>query len=269
MKRQPLSIITLFMMILAGVLIMKTCKTQPEEETTVRDYDEIVASGTLRAVTGYNEISYFAQADTVSGFQYEMLQAFAKAHGLRLDIKPVSSFSQRLNYVWKGQYDILANNTPTTSKIRRKLHFTRPILMSRQVLVQRSNDSTHIKSHLQLAGREVWVTKDSPAILRLENLAEEIADTIVIKKFEGYGSDQLPVLVASGDIDYAVCDWNLAAAALADYPVLDIGMDIGFTQFYAWGVNKMAPELLEVLNVWLDEYIESTEFKNLLKKYNL
>lgn len=257
------------MMILAGVIIMKTCKTSSGEETPVRDYDEITADGILRAVTGYNEISYFADADTVSGFQYEMLKAFAEAHGLKLEIKPVSSFARRLRYVERGEYDLLANSTPVTTEIRKKLLFTRPVLKSRQVLVQRSDDSTHIDSHLQLAGREVWVAKDSPAILRLDNLSEEIADTIVIKKLEGYGANHLPVLVASGDIDYAVCDRNLAAAALADYPLLDIGMDIGFTQFYAWGVNKLAPELLEVLNIWLDEYIESREFDRLLKKYNL
>lgn len=59
-----------------------------------RDYQTIVESGILRAVTEYNSISYFADGDTVSGFHYELLNAFARSKGLTPEIIPEMSFEK-------------------------------------------------------------------------------------------------------------------------------------------------------------------------------
>ena len=49
-----------------------------------RDYAEIVADGTLRAATEYNSISFYVDGDTLSGFHYELIEAFARDHGLKV-----------------------------------------------------------------------------------------------------------------------------------------------------------------------------------------
>ena len=74
-------------------------------------------------------------------------------------------------------------------------------------------------------------------------------------------------MVAGKDIDYAVCDLSLAEASVNDFPNLDINTDIGFNQFYAWGVNKQSSSLLDSLNCWLDTYKTSREYEKLYKKY--
>ena len=74
-------------------------------------------------------------------------------------------------------------------------------------------------------------------------------------------------MVSGGDIDYAVCDENIAKANIHLYPNLDIDTDISFTQFYAWGVAKHSPILLDSLNQWLDEYMKSEDYQKLYKKY--
>ena len=64
--------------ILAATLSSIFFKKKTEAETSLpRDYAEIAASGILRAVTEYNSISFYADGDTVSGFHYELLHAFA------------------------------------------------------------------------------------------------------------------------------------------------------------------------------------------------
>ena len=94
---------------------------------------------------------------------------------------------------------------------------TSPIVLNRQVLVQRKtdspDDSLFIKSQLDLAGKTLNVVEGSPSILRIRNLGNEIGDTIYIKEVEKYGSEQLIALVAHGDIDYAVCEESIARAA--------------------------------------------------------
>ena len=244
---------------------------EKEAVSTPRDYAEIKASGVLRAVTEYNAISYFAEGDSVSGFHYELLQAFARSKGLTPEITPEMSFPERLKGIQEGKYDILANSTMMTVESKDSLDLTKPITVSKQILVQRKaktpDDSLYIRNQLNLAHKTLHVVKASPAILRIRNLSNEIGDTIYINEVEKYGQEQLLAMVAYGDIDYAVCDESIARALQASFPQLDIETDISFQQFYSWGVSKHSPALLDTLNAWLDEFIGSPEFKRLQKKY--
>ena len=73
----------ILMRILAVTLSSIFFKKKTEAETSLpRDYAEIAASGILRAVTEYNSISFYADGDTVSGFHYELLHAFAHSKAL-------------------------------------------------------------------------------------------------------------------------------------------------------------------------------------------
>lgn len=257
--------------ILAVILSALLFPKKREAYTVPRDYPEIVASGILRAVTEYNSISYYADGDTVNGFHYELVKAFANSKGLKLEITPEMNFSNKLNGILEGKYDILANSTMITSASKDSLLFSHPILLSKQVLVQRKpagdTDSSYIHNQLELARKTLHVVKDSPVILRIHNLSNEIGDTIYINEVDKYGAEQLLAMVAYGDIDYAVCDESIAQGSLDDFPQLDIKTAISFTQFYSWGVSKHSPILLDSLNSWLETYIHTPEFKQLRKKY--
>ena len=74
-------------------------------------------------------------------------------------------------------------------------------------------------------------------------------------------------MVAYEDIEYAVCDENIAQNIIKDFPQLDISTPISFTQFYSWGVNKQSTELLDTLNLWLENYKKTKAFKKLEQKY--
>ena len=246
--------------------------TPSNTPNAVRNYEEIVNSGILRAITEYNSISYHAQGDTIGGLHYELLQAFAKSQGLQAEITPEMSVEKRIKGIKEGTYDILANNVLISSDRKDSLLFTHPILLSRQILVQRKgegvNDSTYINSLLELANRTIHVVKGSPSISRIQNLSNEIGDTIYIHEIEKYGQEQLLAMVANGDIEYAVCDENIAQALASNFPQLDLQTAISFTQFYSWGVNIENTILLDTLNAWLRTYKETPAFKQLMKKYS-
>lgn len=238
---------------------------------TLRDYEEIIKSGILRAVTEYNSISFHASGDSIEGFHYELLQAFANDKGLKVEITPLMSFEERIEGIHQGKYDILANNVMVTTELKDTLLFTSPIVQNRLVLVQRKptnpEDSSFIKSTLELAHKTLYVVKGSPAILRIHNLSNEIGDTIYVKEIEKYGQEHLLPMVAKGDIDYAVCNENIAQASIGNMPELDIQTIISFNQFYSWGVNKNNTVLCDTLNQWLDNFKQTQAFKRLMKKY--
>ncbi|MGL4852034.1 MAG: transporter substrate-binding domain-containing protein [Phocaeicola sp.] len=241
------------------------------ETPHLRDYAEIEESRVLRAITEYNAVSFFPEDGKIKGFNYELLRAFADSKGWELEVIPEMSLEKQIESVLNGSCDILANSRVVTSEPNDSLINTNPFLLTQLVLVQRKptgdNDSLYIRSQLDLADKKVYVAKGSAATLRIENLSNEIGDTIYIEELEKYGTEQLLALVAGGDIDYAVCEKSIAQAWAADLPQLDMERAIGFTQRYAWSVNPQATVLLDTLNRWIEEYSQTKAFKKLRKKY--
>lgn len=238
--------------------------------TNPRDYEEIAASGLLRAVTEYNAISFYVDGDTVSGFNYELIEAFARDKGLNVEVTPEMSYENRLQGLSNGRYDIIAYDIPTTSQLKDSLLLTIPIVLTKQVLIQRKaekDSATYIGSQLDLAQKTLHVVKGSPAIMRIRNLGNEIADTIYTKEVEKYSSEQLMAMVAHGDIDYAVTDESIAKAYVDSFPQLDINTGISFTLFYSWGVSKQSPALRDSVNAWLTAFKEKREYKEIYQKY--
>ena len=262
--------IALLAMVLLILLVPRKVPT-PQPVPPRYDYDDIAAKGILRAALEYNSISMFIDGDTLSGFDYELIEAFAHDHGLQVAIMPEMSFDKRLEGLASGTFDVIANEIPSISPLKDSLLLTTPIVLKKEVLVQRKatfpNDSLFIKSHLSLAKRTLHVVNGSPAILRIHNLGDEIADTIYINEVEKYGPEQLRAMVAHGDIDYAVCDEGIARAAADSMPQIDISTDISFTQFYSWAVNKHSPVLLDSLNAWLERFKQSKDYEEIYRRY--
>ena len=257
--------------ILALIFTFRYCGKQEKPLGHPRDYAAIAKEGILRVATEYNSISFYVDGDTISGFHYELIQAFARDKRLKAEITPVMSFEERLKGLSEGRYDVIAYGILATSKLKDSLLLTSPIVLNKQVLVQRKengeNDSLYIRNQQDLARRALHVVKGSPSILRIQNLGNEIGDTIYIKEIEKYGPEQLISLVAHGDIDYAVCDESIARAVADSLSQIDINTAISFTQFYSWAVSKQSPVLLDSLNTWLDKFQKKSEYQKIYKKY--
>ena len=236
-----------------------------------RDFPEIIASGTLNVATDYNTIGYHVSGDTTAGFQYELIKSIEKAWAIEVKIFLENNLENNLNGLKTGKYDVVARNIPINSELLSEFDFTRFISRNKQVLVQRKheyNDSIEpIRQHLELAKKTIHVPHDSPAILRIRNLAHEIGDTIFIVENATYESEQLVMMVAGGDIDFAVCDEKTAMKLAQEFPEIDIQTDISFTQLESWAVRKDSPILLDSLNSWFGSFLESKEFGKLYKRY--
>ncbi|MBZ4657919.1 MAG: rane-bound lytic murein transglycosylase [Bacteroidota bacterium] len=237
----------------------------------VRDYPQIKKSGELNVVTDYNAIGYFVSGDTLAGFQYELLRRLEKDWQIKVNIFLENKLEENLEGLLSRRYDIIARSIPVNIDLRSKVAFTQPILLNKQVLVQRkaeyNNGIAPIRQHLELAKKTIYVPANSPVILRLDNLSHEIGDTIFIIQDPSYETEQLIMKVAGGDIDFTVCDEKMATQMEKRLPEIDIETDIGFTQFDSWAVRKDSPMLLDSLNIWFSHFKKTKEFQLLIKKY--
>lgn len=272
MSRKLLIAYTLLLLIAVATMVMLwRYKKDHQVNIPIRDYTEIKKEGILRMVTEYNQSGYYVAGDTIEGFQYELSQAIAKLSGLEVQTHLVMSLAESFKELSDNECDVIARNIPATSKIKEEYLFTDPIVLNKQVLVQRTAQANNaikpIRNQLDLAQKTLYIPKDSPALLRLRNLEHEIGDTIYVKEDELYSTEQLIIMVAKGDIDYAVCDQQIADISKEQFPEIDTETDISFTQLQSWAVRKDSPILLDSLNSWLKQVRESGLYDDIYKRY--
>jgi membrane-bound lytic murein transglycosylase F len=99
------------------------------------------------------------------------------------------------------------------------------------------------------------------------HLSDEIGAEINIVQDSIYGVEQLVSMVSGGEIDYTVCDENVAKVNQTYFPNLDIATPISFPQNIAWAVRRDSPEWLSYLNNWIINFKKTKEFAILYKKY--
>jgi membrane-bound lytic murein transglycosylase MltF len=246
----------LLLAVLAAMVALRIIATR-DDAPPVRDLDEIRAEGVLRVGVEYNRNSYYVSGDTLAGTDYALALRVGKRSGLRIEIYPEASLSALLEALHAGRIDVVARPMPITTSRMDSLAFTAPLQTQKLILVQRAarynDDTPPLRNQLDLAQCEVHIPAGSPARDRLANLSREIADSIYVVEDPLYGEEQLIMLVARGEIDYAICSERSARALAPSYPELDLQTDVSFNQFQGWALRKSSPVLLDSINAWISE----------------
>jgi membrane-bound lytic murein transglycosylase F len=276
--RTRLILIGLYLFIVAISCSSDSQKSLQKEKIIERDLEDIRERGKMIAITDFNSTSYFIYRGEPMGFQFELLQAYADYLNLDLEIITENDLNVAVERMNRGDADLLALNLSISNERREHVNFTMPIGQTRQVLVQRkpSNwlsmtmdqiDNTLVRNQLDLAGKSVYVQAGSSYYHRLLNLQDEIGDSINIIQVP-LETEELVTLVARGEIDYTVCDENVALVNRTYYPILDVDTPVSFSQNYAWAVRRTgSDQLLDNLNEWIRGFTSGSSYALLYAKY--
>jgi membrane-bound lytic murein transglycosylase F len=212
------------------------------------------------------------------GFHYELLEEFTDHLGIDLEIITENHLDHAFNMLNSGEADLIAIGLTVNSSRKKDILFTEPILETRQVLVQRKPRNWRsmteealnrklVRNQLDLAGKTVYVQEETAHLDRLRSLAGEIGDTINIIEVP-FESEELIKNLVRGDIDYTICDENVAMVNSTYYPDIDISTPVSFPQNIAWGLRKVNSEkLLNELNRWITGYRKTRSYALLYAKY--
>jgi membrane-bound lytic murein transglycosylase F len=241
------------------------------EKSKVHDLPEILDSGRLAVVTDSSSIGFSIKGDSVFGFQYEIVKAFADTLGLELVISEQNDLKMCMNGLKNGDYDVVASFMPVSTEWKSDAIFTNPFFTSRQLLVQRINKdsirSVKIKKLDDLANKTIYIPEHSPFKMRIKHLSDEIANPIDIVEMKDVSPERLFHLVSMGKIQYTICDEQFAQKLKIRYPNIDVSLPISFEQRQAWAVYIKSPKLLSELNDFLTDFVGSTAYWKIYKKY--
>ena len=242
------------------------------------DLDSIRARGKLIAVTDFNSTNYFIYKGEPMGFHYELLKSFSDYIGIDLEIISENNLENAYSMLKSGEADLLAIGLTVNTSGKKEILFSEPFDETRQVLVQRKPrnwrsltaeavDKRLIRNQTGLAKKTIYVQKGSSDVERLVSLANEIGDSINIIEVP-YESEKLIKHVATGEIEYTVCDENVALVNATYYPDIDVSTPVSFPQSQAWGIRINNSSALQTeLNKWINTYKKSGSYSLLYAKY--
>lgn len=235
------------------------------------DFVKIIEDGILKVVVDYNSTNYFIYRGKPMGYQYDLIQALCSDMGVKPEITISNNMAESFEGLQNGTFNLIAKNLTVTRDRQQEVAFTRPLKQTRQVVVQRkrnsSGDSLFLNSTLELANKTIHVQLNTTYFNRLMNLSEEIGETINVVQDSVNGVEQLIGMVSRGEIDYTVCDENVAILNRSYYPNLDVTLRISFPQNIAWAVNPESVKLKAYLDNWIDTFKVTDEYRQIYNQY--
>jgi len=259
-----LKLITFFL----GFLMITAC-TSKNATSPKFDLDTIEGKGKITVLIDNSALSYFEWRGKNMGFEYEILDSFAKSLGLKLEVKVMQNQKEFLTSINNGEGDVIACNQAVTLSAKKNVDFSIPFYSTHQVLIQRKNcDSMLIKDASKLANKQVYVVKGTAYELKLQQLSDELGEKIDCRFSEtATNTEDLIELVSTGKINYAIANENLGRISQELYENLNTQTIISATQNIAFGLRKNNPKLKQRLDLFLSVYCKSMQFSELKLRY--
>ena len=272
----------IYILISISIITIGACNSSDKNiksSVVYKDLDSIKSEGTLKALINYSSTSYFIYKGNPMGFEYELLKQYADFINVELEVIPIKNMDSIFVYLNKGIGDVVAANLTITKERLTEIHFTEPIIITKQVLVQRKPENWGklskkqlrkelIQSPLGLINKKITVREGSSFYTRLESLSNEIGGQINIQTVPGEKTMEILIgQVANKEIDYTVADKNIAVVNQWYYPNIDANLVISLDQKIAWASRKNSDSLTTSINNWLIDFQQTKKFKMLYNKY--
>ena len=197
---------------------------------------------------------------TPPGLEREMIEGFAKSHGLRLEVVPVVNFEQIIPNLNRRQGDVILGIVDTESR-RAQVSFTDEVLPTRHVVVGVASRG-QVRSLEQLRIQKVGVVTGS-------SWAEAAASAGVPPNRIVAFTDTPAMMTAllSGQVHVAVMGISSFALGRKKHPELRADLFLGEPGRHAWAVRKSDVALRAQLNQHIALLKGTGAWSQLLARY--
>jgi len=227
------------------------------------DLGDVEARGVLRvlAVPDTAGGSISPKRSEAPGFDYEVLDGFARLKRLRLELVPVDSWDKLIPALSEGRGDVIAGSFTMTAERMRLIDFTAEILPTRSVVVTRKPHRV-VHTVEELRSERITVFKGTSMAALLVSLGVPAANLDFDVPQEGLSPG-----LKTGRITCVVHDVQTAIVDQRADPDLQLGMFIGPPGSYAFGLRKTDPRLLASLNDHIANVKRSGTWSRFTVKY--
>jgi membrane-bound lytic murein transglycosylase F len=234
----------------ANEYLIARALTGPRPEVSFADLPELEKRGRLRMITRNHPATYFLHRGEQLGFEYELLERFARERDLRLEIVIPPTRADLEKWLLEGRGDVMAASLAITADDSSAVAFTRRFATVERVVAMRADEVPGILGPEDLAGRVLHVPGTEADVARIRELLGDEAEVVVEAAPPDLGAEELLALVEKGVYDAIVCATpqldvarNAGRELAAAFPLGEI--DLG------WAVRSENEELRRELDRYL------------------
>lgn len=197
------------------------------------DLEKARMSGEIVMVTRNSPTTFYEDRDGVTGYEYELANAFADYLGVELKVVVADNLSDIFTTLDKGKASFAAAGLTITDERQRWARFSTPYKkVSEQVIYRRGG--LRPKQPVDLAKGQLVVSSDSSHSQRLLSLQVDEVPELTWSESPDLEISDLLQMVSSGNIDFTIVDSNEFDVLKAYFPNLAVAFDLTEHQNIAW-----------------------------------
>lgn len=256
-RRDRLNLLTCCTLVLLGVSLAG-CGKEPYLERIKKD-------GKLVVVTRNAPTTYYQDRDGATGFEYDLISAFAKELGVELELEIRDNPGELLGMLEEGEAHIAAAGLTRTEQRQNHFLFSDTYQKVTQQVVCR-RDGARPKKPEDLVGLSLEVPPETSYVEQLAQLKQDVPD-LTWEVHPESSTEYLLERVWLRKLDCTVGDSNIVKVNQRYMPELSVRFELSEPQPLAWAMPAEAEGLQEAVNNWLSEYREQGLLQQLINKY--
>jgi ABC-type amino acid transport substrate-binding protein len=226
------------------------------------DLPDIKSRGTLRVIAQKGEAPemFRFSEEGEPGFEREMIQGFAKLHGLTVEPVQVPTTGDRIPALRRGDGDVIIGIVDTAAR-RKLVAFTDEVLPARHLVVT-------WRPH-RVVGTVEEFHEEKVGVVRSTSWADAAVEAgVPLSKMKLY-PDREDVFAAleAGRITATVMTTTDFLLATRPHPDLQGGVAVGAAARAGWGVRKEDLELLDALDEFISNFRAGPSWSRMVVKY--
>jgi len=224
------------------------------------DLPQIKARGVLKVIAAADDApeTFSFAGGARPGFERELVEGFAKLHGLRLEPVKVKGYGDRIPALNGGDGDLIVAIFDTEDR-RKQVDFTVEVMPTHNVAVTLASRPA-VKSLAELKALKVGA-------IRAAKPAEEAAAAGVAALSLFDTQDEMKQALKRGAIDAMVLPISELVVVSRDSTGLNAGVTVGPRGKVAWAVRKQDTALRAALDEYLGNVRRGPSWSRLLVQY--
>ena len=209
---------------------------------------------------------YYNQTDAPYGFEYELIKAFARQNGYKINLVVKDSVQAVLETLLAKKADIAAAGlTYTSERAKRFLAGPDYLHVYEQVVCRHG---LYPKTVDALAAYNVEVIAKSSYTETLASMRRKVPD-LKWSEHRGYTTEHIFERMQQKQVDCTLADSHIVAINRRYYPHLNVLFNASRDEKLVWYMPRTARgvKMSGVLNAWLSAFVKTEEFNEIKERY--
>ena len=234
------------------------------------DLAGIKERGFIRVLTRNNPACYFMHRGQLMGFEYEMVNRFAKKHELEVVVIVPENWSDMGQWLEDGRADLIAATVTMTAKRfqnKRDLQFCHRYGESYEHIISRAKDKS-IQSLEDLNGRTIYVRGSSSYFESLTELKMKEKLNFKIRQVpESEETYEILEKVAKGEYDLTCADQTMLDQSVRMGEQIRPALKLTPARPYGWVVRNNQPQLRAAVDAFFKKELGSATYNTIYNRY--